>query len=412
MKKKRTAAVAGILSLVMLTACGTDKNAEKEKVLIAVEAQTMVRENMEQYITVSSVAKAENEISVLPKVSGSIKKVNVDLGQEVKAGDILLEIDDKDLRLQVSQAQAALSAAQANYDLNVEGNLPSQTEQMKTAVKNYEIQYAELAKNLEDMSKLYEAGAVSKQELDTLRMNVDTVKLQLDAAKKNLELAQGNISAGTQAVAEANVAQAGIGVQAAQNQLNNTKVRAEIDGVINSRNVSQGQIVSPQIPVMTIAKMDKIKFAFQVSEKEVSTLQKGSKAYVTVDAVSKEAFEANVTFVSHAADSKTMLYPVEVHMDNPNGLIKPGMFATVKVVLAQKRDVFSVPLNTVIHKDDKTFVYVVDDLGVAHKTEVAIGIQNDKKIEITNGVTEGMKVVIKGQDFIADESAVNIVEGK
>ena len=107
------------LSISSFAGCGSKKDAttsEEQVAAISVETKTIKPETIEQYINVSSKVLAENEISVLPKVSGTVKKVNFKLGDTVKAGDVLFEIDDTDTRIQVQQAQAAVNSAQAGYE--------------------------------------------------------------------------------------------------------------------------------------------------------------------------------------------------------------------------------------------------------------------------------------------------------
>lgn len=120
--------------------------------------------------------------------------------------------------------------------------------------------------------------------------------------------------------------------------------------------------------------------------------------------------ETTISSLSPAADSQTKLYTVEAYIDNSNGQLKPGMFATVKLVVDTKENTISVPLNTVIEKDDEKYVFTVDSNNTAHKTDVETGLKNDESIEITSGVNMGDVVVISGQDFLSDGGSVNVVE--
>lgn len=411
MKKKKWAAFFAICLLLSTVSC-TKETEEQKKILIAVETQEARKDSLERYIEVSSKISSKNQIQVASKIAGTVKKVNVSLGDFVKKGDVLFVIDDSDIRLQVNQAQAAVKSAEANYNLNVEGTLKSQIQQLESSVESYEIQYADLKKKLEDMKQLYEAGAVAKSDLDQLLFNADALKLQLDTAKKSLELSRNQIASGTQEVAEAGVVQANAGLRAAQNQLQYTEVRAEIDGVINSLSVTQGMTVSPQLPVMTISDVSKVKLHLQVSEEAISKIEEGSSAYVTVNSLSQQPFFASVSNLSKVADNQSLLYPLEVILENPKGELKPGMFATVKLILDKKEGVWVLPIDSVLQKEDRKFVYVVDESRIAREVEVTTGIQNDELIEITSGLTEGMQVVVKGQDFISNESEVNPVNAQ
>lgn len=401
------------LSISSFAGCGSKKTSattsEEQVAAISVETKTIKPETIEQYINVSSKVLAENEISVLPKVSGTVKKVNFKLGDTVKAGDVLFEIDDTDTRIQVQQAQAAVNSAQAGYEAQAGASLDNQVYQLEKNVENIQIQYNDLLKNLNHTKELYAVGGASKKEVDDLQSSVDKVKLQLDTAKENLEKTRNEIVSATRNASQAQISQAQASLESAKVQLDRTKVVAEIDGVISSCNVTVGSIASPQSPAMTIVNMDNVKLKLNVSDDAINKLTPGSKAYVTISAASDKVYEGTVANISPAADSQTLLYPVEVYLTNTDGNIKPGMFASIKLVLDNVENTISVPLNAVLEKSGEQYVFVVDEsTNTAVKTTVTTGVKNEENIEILSGVKEGQKVVIKGQDFISDGSAVNI----
>lgn len=460
-----------IITSFLLSACGSPQKAaqaEQNEVSIAVETQKIEPLSIEQYITVSSKVSAENEISVMPKLSGTVENVFVNLGDEVKKGDILFEIDDTDAQLQVKQAQASLSSAQAslqsaqagvtsaqaglqsaqaglqsaqaNYEKNIGGSFETQIQQMQSTVNTYQIQYDDLIKEYESQKQLYEVGAISKQTLTDLESTIEKSKLQLDTAKNELELNQNKILEETKKSSQAsieqsqanvsqsqvNVSQSQAGVSQSQanvsqsqaslessiKKLNDTKVKSEIDGTISSINISQGSTVNTQTVAMTIVDLNSMKVAFSVSEDVINRISVGSKAYITISAVSQTPFEVSISHISPAADEQTRLYTVEAYIDNTDKKIKSGMFASIKVVLDQKENIISIPLNTVIEKNNEKYVYVVDENNIAHKTIVETGLKNENFIEITNGLQMQDIVVVKGQDFISDGSIVSIVENK
>ncbi|HRU42840.1 MAG TPA: efflux RND transporter periplasmic adaptor subunit, partial [Candidatus Diapherotrites archaeon] len=147
---------------------------------------------------------------------------------------------------------------------------------------------------------------------------------------------------------------------------------------------------------------------FNISDDYINKVSAGTKAYITVSAASDTPYEGTVTYISPAADSTTMLYPVEIYIDNTDNSIKPGMFASLKLITDKKENTVSVPLNAVLEKGGDKFVYIVDENNIAHKKIVETGIKNDEKIEITSGVKNGEKVVVKGQSFLTDGSVVNV----
>jgi multidrug resistance efflux pump len=338
-------------------------------VAISVETQEIAPATIEQYINVSTKVTANNEVTVLPKVSGTVKNVYVNLGDTVKAGDVLFEIDDTSLRIAADQAAASLASAQANYDMNIGATLENSVKQLQSSVDSMQIQYDDLLRDLENTRALYEAGSKSKLELDTLQSSVDKLRLQLDTTKENLRLTKEKTIGGTIKSAQAGLQQAMLSNENAQTQLGYAKVKAEIDGVISACNVTPGSMASPQSPAMTIVNTDKLKFTFNISDDYINKVSVGSKAYITVAAASETPYEGTVTYISPAANSSTMMYPVEIYIDKTDYLIKPGMFASLRLVVDRRENTVSVPLNAVLERGGDKFVYVVDDKYVGRGQE-------------------------------------------
>ena len=412
------------IALLPLAGCGDSANADTsaEVIAISVETKTVGSENIEQYKQISSSVSAENEIAVIPKVSGTVTAVHAKLGDTVSAGDLLFEVDDTALRLQIDAAsaaigssQAALNAAQAGRSMVTGSNMENQLASLRTNVENLELQYAELLKTLEGQEALYEIGGLSKSALDGMRLNVETVGNQLETARNGLRLMEEQTVGETETMQSATVRQAEAGIQqartalrSAQQQLDYTHVVAEIDGIVSSCNVTVGSMASPASPPMTIVSMDTVKILFNVSDDSINKLELGARAYVNISAASDEPFEGVISSISPAANSMTKLYPVEMYIDNPDHIIKPGMFVSLRLVLQGKQDVIVLPINAVIDRNSETYVFVVGEDNMAHKTLVKTGLYNEASIEIVEGLSHGDRVVVVGQDFISDQTPVQI----
>lgn len=375
MRKKVFFIASAFCSGILCSACGNaaPDRAELPVVAVAVEAEEIAEQSIEQYVSISSKISAEQEVQVVPQVSGTVKRLYVGLGDTVKKGQALFDIDNTNALIQVQQAQGSYSSAETN-------------------VENCRIQYEDLLKTLEQTQKMLDIGASSQNELDDIQSRVEQAKLQLESAEKNLEY-----------TASASLANA-------QKQLSDTQVRAEISGVVSAVNIAEGSTVG-QGAAMTLVNTENLKVSFYVSEDVINSVGVGSKVYVTVDAASNEAIEAEVTGVSTSADSVTGLYSVEAKLPGGNDGLKPGMFANVRLVLEKQEGVIAVPVNTVVEKKGEKYVFSVDEKNTAHKVTVETGLKNDAYIEITSGLSVGDIVVTKGQDFLSDGSTVNITNG-
>lgn len=417
---------AGTLLAMSMTACGSGGAGDTSSDIstaVAVNVQQVQLGNMESYIKVSTQVSANSSVDVVPKVGGTVERLNVEVGDMVHAGDLLFVVDDTDLQISaqtalasIQQAQASVNSAQAQYNSTVGGSSQSQLDSARTAMDSAKVNYDDATKNLERTKELFSVGGASQTEVESLESSVELARQQYEAAKNQYDLLNNQILKESAAAAEAGVKQAQAGVESArsqynsiQNQIANTKVKAEVSGMVASNNVTVGGTVSVGAPAMTLMDINTVKVVLGVSDEAINQISIGSTVYVTISAASDEVFEGHVSNIAPAPNEQTMLYPVEVELKNPDHIIKPGMFASAKLVLSSQDGVISLPINAVVSKNDETYVFVLQDDSTVKKVNVETGMTNDESIEIVSGLAEGDQVVIKGQDYLVDGSTVEVV---
>lgn len=406
---KRGIAIILLTACLMLNGCSGGENGEKAPMAISVETQKMQKDSINSYVKMSGKIAAKNEVLVIPKISGKVTRLPFDIGDNVKAGDIILGIDDKDIRPQYEQAEAALTAAQASYDRTVGSAAKQQDLQLKSALTSAQINLETAKLANERTAALYAAGAVSKQQAEAAHDQYTMAQEQYNIAKENSDIYYASGKADNEKMAKASLAQAQAAFDTVNSQMENTIIRAEISGVIGMRNASIGNMVSPGTPVISVVDPSGLFIELSVSDNVVRRLSKGTKVEVEIGALGSEPVEGTVTAVAPAADKMTLLYPVKISIGNKKGILKSGMFASVNILLESSNDTFSVPINTVCEDDGGSYVFVVED-NKAVKKYVTTGLFNDTHIEIKEGISEGETVVVKGQSFLSDGSSVAVVE--
>ena len=416
---------AALLSLSM-AGCGSSGDGGDSSAIstaVAVNVQQVQKGSMESFIKVSTQVSANSTVDVTPKVGGIVESLQVQVGDMVRAGDLLFVVDDTDLQISaqtamasIQQAQASVNSAQAQYNSAVGGSSQSQLDSARTAMDSAKISYDDAVKNLERTKELYEVGGAAQTEVESLESSVELARQQYEAAKTQYDLLNNQILKESAEAAAAGVKQAQAGVESAhsqyqsiQNQIANTRVKAEVSGMVASNNVTVGSMVNANSSVMTLMDIDTVKVVLGVSDEVINQISMGSPVYVTISAASDQPFEGHVTNIAPAPDNSTMLYPVEVELQNSDHIIKPGMFASAKLVLSSQEGVISLPLNAVVSKNDETYVFVVQEDNTVKKVNVETGMSNEESIEIISGLQEGDQVVIKGQDYLIDGSFVEIV---
>lgn len=364
-----------VLILVTITGCMQKAKPKdemvKEEVYIPVKVEKAEKKTLYNTTTFTGLVYPEKDIMVVPKIFGNVSKVNIEVGSEVKKGDILFTIDRSDLEKQVEQAKAALDTAKVNYELT------------KEKIENAKI-------NFERTKKLYEEGAVSKSQFE---------QAQLAASDKSLEIVKTQLD------------QAELAYNQALDALKDAYVKSPIDGIVSSLNVEEGEMVTNTQPAVTIIDIDKVYVQISVTEDMINSMHIGQEVSVKIPSATKENLIGKISAISPSSDSRTQLYPVKIYIENKEHKIKPGMFAEIEINTDVKEDCVTVESQAVLYKNGKNVLYVVEN-GKAVEKEVTLGIDTGVFVEIVEGIKEGEDVIVQGQSYVENGTSVKIVRGE
>ncbi len=338
-------------------------------------------------VTATGRVEPRRSVEVGTYVSGPISNVDVDFNDRVSAGQRLAKIDPRTFEGQVAHARADLALAEARV------------ERARAAL---ELEQSKLRRS----ESLAGTAVVSSEELEIARSNERQADADLAVARAEVERARATL-------AEAEV------------NLSYTEIVAPIDGIVVSRSVDVGQTVAAsfQTPVLFViaddlARMQVVAF---VSEADVGRVEKGQEATFTVDAFPGRPFDARVRQVRHASEppetpepvvSYVVTYDVVLDVENPDGLLRPGMTANVRVVTAEEDEVLKVPTaalrfrprgeRVARHGGERGTVYrLVGDTPVP--VEVTIGLADDVSTAVVGDLDEGDPVVTRMEVDDADE---------
>ena len=319
---------------------------------------------------VSGKLEALHQVNAVAKITGKVKEITASVGQPISGGDTIFVIDDSDIKAQLDQAQAALSMAEANYRQNSE-------------------RYENAKKDLERGELLFEQGAISEQALEQMQAAASDAGLQ---------------------VLEAQLAQARASYDMVLKQYKECWVTSPIDGIVAYINVGIGETVSPGAPVAVVVDMSQVVLEGWIGESLVNQVEKEGDINVRIPSVADAPVMGTIREISPAADPRTGLFGLKVEIPNPDGLIKPGMFAEADLIKDARDDAVHIPSAAVLSKNGDSYVYIVED-GRAVYREVVTGIGGDGTVEILSGVNEGEEVIVRGQNYISDGEAVRVVRG-
>ncbi|SCZ79734.1 efflux RND transporter periplasmic adaptor subunit [Acidaminobacter hydrogenoformans] len=409
-----SAAVLGLSVLTvgaLATGCSATPDAAEapEAQAIAVSVIEVQKTGIENLRTIVGKTQPVQEVSVFAKVPGTVTEVKTEVGQKVNEGELLLRIDDKDIRLQVEQARAGLASARANLNRTNGGAADLQLAQLRSSMAQAELMYQDAGTALESSKVLFEAGAISQFELDSAQTRFKNAETQYLTAKKAVELTESTINKENTAVASAQVQQAQASYELAKSQLDNTSLKSPIAGIVSVRNATQGELISGGVPAFTIVDLSTVVVEISVMQELVNKVAMGDTVALEIAAAGPGPFTGTVTAVSPSADPRTQAYLMKIEVSNTDGAIKGGMLASVSLATESRESAIVVPLDAVIDDNGKNIVFVAEG-DVASRREVATGLSDGVYVEISGGVAEGDKVIIKGQSYLQDKAKITVVE--
>lgn len=283
-------------------------------------------------------------VTVSSKTAGQIVKLNASEGESVVIGDTLLVIDHENYELQKSQAEAALEAAEANYNLLINGarkeDLSNAEETLFQIKQNYETVYADFQR----FKNLYEKKAITKKQFDEISAKYEITKSQLRQAEENLRKLKNFARPEELSAAKAKVNQAEASLNLIKKTISDCFVTAPTAGVVTNQLVEIGEMVVPQSSLFKISNLSNAEIYVYVQETDLGKLNLGDKAEIKIDTYPDKIYEGEITYISQEAeftpktiqtkDERTKLvFAVKVEAANNNFELKPGLPADVKIYL-------------------------------------------------------------------------------
>jgi RND family efflux transporter MFP subunit len=352
---------------------------------------------------------ADESSDIAPPVAGRVVATPVNVGDFVKQGQVVCELDHRDAQLKLDQARAlleqaefALRQAQSRLGLNGEAPFdPALVPEVVAARANYESAAASAklaAADAKRYENLVNSGDVSRSAYEKARTQQETADAQANAARQQYEAQLNGARQNYRGVEMSQAALASFRSQLEQAEkgVEDTTVRAPFDGFITARPVAAGQYVATTNKVVTLVRISTLKLQLQTPEQRAASTRLGLEVIARVAAYPDRDFTGRVTAINPSVDVNSRVFVVEARFDNPGAVLRPGMFATAKVLLSGgERGVF-VPSSAVVH-DKTTDSYQVFTVanGTAHLRVVGLGERDHDSVRINSGL-DGTERVATG----------------
>lgn len=377
----RAFVILGVLATlaVGLSSCsGGHTGVEASAPAVTVGVTKIERRNLSRTITLSSELVPFQEIDVYAKEAGYVKKLYVDYGTRVKAGQLMATLEIPELEAQLDQDRAEIKNS---------GDVVSRAQH---ELKRYQAQYNVLHLEYTRLNGVFQSqpGIVAQQEVDDAQGKDLAASSQVDAGQAALEAAESSL----------NVSKAKLFHD--QTLYDYAKITAPFSGVVTERYANFGTLVqagtsssTQAMPIVKLSEDDRFRLVMPVPESYVRYIRIGEPVDVRVPSLGR-TFPGKVARFSVDVKESTRTMHTEVDVENPKRLLVPGSYAEADLTLEQKDGVPAVPLQALNHEGDKTTVYVVDATGKIEDRPVTLGLQTANSAEIISGLREGEQVVV------------------
>ena len=387
MRKRRRYIAFGLLSVLLVIGFlifrserSSSKTADAASVPTAVVASAQ-RQNLSSTLTVAGQFQPFQEVDLHAKVSGYIRRINVDIGDRVRLGQVIATLEVPELNAQVTAAQAEVRHSQ------------SEIARAQSKVTRAESSHIALHAAYERLKQAAQQrpGLVAEQELDDALAKDQEAEAQVNVAK---------------AAVEANKEQ--LGVSRADNERVQTLsdysvVTAPFTGVVTMRYADTGSLIqagtasnTQAMPVVRVAQSDLLRLRMPVPEADVPYIRDGGLVDVRVQATG-DHFTGKIIRFTRALDPSTRTMLAEVDVANPDLALSPGMYADTTITLKNRPDAITVPSQAVVQNDAQPYVLVVNQANKVETRSVSLGIQGPDDTEILSGINEGERVIVSAQ---------------
>ena len=416
---------AALILLTLTAACGPKETVQATSPAAAktVAVRTAVAETRQVPASFEETGSfiADETSDIAPPVAGRILSTPVDVGAQVRQGQVICELDHRDAQLKLDQARAQLAEAtasvrqaQSRIGLTSGQFDAAKVPEVAGALANYQSAQASAkmaAADAQRYANLVATGDVSRSAYEKARTQQETADAQANAAKQQYEAAANGARQQFEAVSSSQASLDSFKAQLAQAEkgLADTTIRAPFDGYITARPVAAGEYVALTNKIATIVRIGTLKLDLQTPEQRASIAHLGDKVTARIDAYPGRDFIGKVIAINQSVDPNSRIFILEARFDNPDMALKPGMFAAARVLQPGSMPAIFVPRQAVVRDKttDSNQTIAVSD-GKARLRVVQIGETVGDSVRVISGLTSGDTVALDHQSELYDGAPVSV----
>lgn len=379
-----------------LAGTGCSKKGEQEaSPNVTVQVAAARKASIQNKINADAVLYPLNQASLVPKISAPVIKYYVNRGSHVHAGELMAELENKDLAAASTENQGSYEQAQAAYEVATQAAVPEEVQKAELDMKSAKESLDAQQKVFDSRQTLYQQGAIARKELDDAGVALLQSRNQYEMAKRHWDSVQSVTKRSDLKSASGQLSAAKGRYQGAQAQLSYSEIRSPINGVVTDRPLNLGEMASAGSPLITVMDISQVIARAHIAQQQAALLHVGDPATISVAGIS-DAFPGKVTIVSPALDPNSTTVEVWVQAANRGERLKPGASVRVSIVAETVKDAIVIPVAALLTAPDGSTSVIIAN-GITPVIEpVKEGIKDGDEIQITQGLSGNEQVVTVG----------------
>lgn len=391
---------------VFCLACACSSEPKDTEPAVPVQIVSVSKANLQQTITTDAVLFPIAQSAIVPKISAPVKKFYVNRGSHVRAGQLLAELENRDLAAAAQENKGAYDQAEATYATATAADIPQELQKAQLDAQAAKQTYEAVQKVYDNRKELFEQGALPRKELDQAGVDLTNARNQYEIAQKHFESLKAIGYQQAQKSAKGQLESAQGKYQGAEAQLGYSEIRSPINGVVTDRPLYPGEMAAAGTPLLTVMDISQVIARAHIPQQNAALLKVGDKAEVRVPGMDA-SFPGKVSVVSPALDPGSTTVEVWVTLKNPHERLKPGTSVQVSMIAKSVPDALVVPVASLLTASDGSVsVMLAGNDGHAHQTSVKTGIREGDQVQIVEGLHAGDKVVGSGAYGLPDNSKI------
>jgi HlyD family secretion protein len=383
-----------MLAAALFASCGSKKEEDAEPI-VTVDVAPVLQSQIRRTIRADGLLYPRQQAAIAPKVSAPVKTLHVQRGARVRAGQILMELEARDLAGAAAESRASLDLAEATFETTAKATVPQELQKAELDARAAKEAFDAAQAVFDNRQRLYKEGAIAQKDVNDAQVTLSQARSQYETSRKHFEDLQ-SFARDQQIKAAAAQRDAAKGRSAAADaQLAYTRIVSPIDGVVTDLPLYPGETAQSGAPVVTIMDVSRVIARTHVPPSDAAELAVGNAANLI--GPGGVPIEAKITLINAALDPASSTVEVWVEADNAAGKLRPGSSLRVEMIAKTVPNALVIPKSAVLTSTgDSTFAIVIDNDNKPHLRKIAIGIRDRNSVQITDGLQSGQRVATTG----------------